>query len=393
MNKNILTFKNVNVNKRMPFKMEISNMQTYSRAMVLTRPEKLELQTFKLPEIGDDDGLLEVERVGVCGSDPAIYAGRPSRGPRPYPIILGHEIVGRIARMGKTARQRYGVSKGDRVVLEYAFGCGACDSCLAGNYTLCDKNYTYGSMISCQNPPHLFGGYSDYVYIHPRAMVHKIGDEISPEVGVLICAVLGNGIRWLRQIGEVSIGDTVVIVGPGLQGIAGTAAAKTAGAEPVIVIGLAHDKARLEIARHFGADMTINAEEEDAVETVKAITRGKMANVTMDVSGNPAGVQMALALAGKRSKLVMPGLYKSDKIALNLNYAVVHEIQLLGVYSHDFRAVRPAIRMVRQGRYPFEDLISHQFNLEDAEKAIHLVGGKSAGEIPLKVILDPQGNR
>jgi alcohol dehydrogenase len=355
--------------------------------MVLTGPQKLEMQTFHLPEIGEDDGLLAVERVGVCGSDPAIYNGRQTRGARPYPIILGHEIVGRIVKMGKAATLRLGAAEGDRVALEYAFGCGACDACMAGKYTLCEKNYTYGSMISCKAPPHLFGGYSEFVYIHPRAMVHKLGDDISPETGVLICAVLGNGVRWLRHIGGVSIGQTVVIVGPGLQGISAAAVAKECGADPIIVIGLSRDRDRLERIRRFGADITINSEETDAVEAVHKITGGRMAELVVDVSGSPSGAQLALSLSGSGSKLVLPGLYK-ERVLLDLNLAVVKEVQILGVFSHDFRAVRPAVKMAEKKRFPFEELISHCFPLEDAEKAIRLVAGEG-GEMPFKVLLDP----
>jgi alcohol dehydrogenase len=362
-------------------------MKNTSRAMVLTGPKKLVIQSFDLPEIGEDDGLLAVERVGVCGSDPTIYGGRQTRGPRPYPIILGHEIAGRIVNMGKKAKLRLGIEEGDRAVLEYAFGCGTCDACMAGKYTLCEKNYTYGSMISCETPPHLFGGYSEYVYIHPRAMVHKIGDEISPEIGVLICAVMGNAIRWLRHIGGVSIGQSVVIVGPGLQGISAAAVAKESGANPIIVIGLSRDKARLEMVSRFGADKTIVSEETDPIEAVRQITNGKMADIAMDVSGSPSGAQLALSLAGRGSKLVLPGLYK-ENVLLDLNAAVVNEVQLLGVFSHDFRAVRPAIKMAKKKRFPFEDLISHCFPLEDAEKALKLVAGEDV-EMPLKVLLDP----
>ena len=100
-------------------------MKKYSRAMVLTAPEKLEMQQFPLPEIDENDGLLQVEFAGVCGSDPSIFGGRPTRGPRPYPIILGHEVTGRIVEMGTAAQKRFQAGPGDRVVLEYAFGCGA----------------------------------------------------------------------------------------------------------------------------------------------------------------------------------------------------------------------------------------------------------------------------
>jgi alcohol dehydrogenase len=357
--------------------------------MVLTGPKQLAMQTFPLPKVGEEDGLLEVELVGVCGSDPGIYEGRLSRGPRPFPIILGHEIVGRIAAMGSAGRQRHGVRVGDRVVLEYAFSCGACEPCVAGHYTICKKNYTYGSMISCQDPPHLFGGYSDYVYVHPRAMVHKIGEDISPEVGVLICAVLGNGVRWLRQIGGVSIGDAVVIVGPGPQGLAGVIVAKESGAAPIIVVGLSRDRTRLQTAKRFGADRTIDAEQEDPVGAVAELTGGKMANVVMDVTGNPAGAATALSLAGRRATVVLPGVYKGKPASLDLDRAVFHEIKLVGVFSHDFRAVQPAIKIARAGRYPLQDLITHRLPLEAAEYALRLVAGHEH-EMPLKVVLDPK---
>jgi alcohol dehydrogenase len=365
-------------------------MKSHCRAMVLTGPKKVELRTFDLPEIGEEDGLLEVELAGVCGSDPGIYEGRPTRGPRPFPLIIGHEIVGRVAKMGRTAQKRFDVVEGDRVVIEYAFGCGMCEACITGNYVNCEKKYSYGSMVSCQNPPHLFGGYSEYVYIHPRAMVHKIGDDISPEVGVLICAVLGTGVRWLRQIGGVSIGDTVAIIGPGQQGIAGVAVAKASGAGPIFIVGLSRDKARLEIAKRFGADRLINAEQEDPMGIISEFTGGKMANVVMDVSGSPSGAELALSLAGRRATFIMPGIYRGQKVPLNLDQAVINEIKIQGVFAQDFRAVRAAIKMVRQARYPFEDMITHRFPLEEAERAIRLVAGEWEGERPIKVVIDPK---
>lgn len=359
------------------------------RAMVLTAPRTMSLQFFDLPQIGEEDGLLQVELVGVCGSDPAIFAGKTTRGQRPYPIILGHEIVGRIVAIGEHAKKRWGVVEGDRAVIEYSFGCGMCLPCLSGSYNLCEEGYAYGSLISCKHPPHLFGGYSEYVYLHPRAMVHKIGEEISPEVGVLICAVLGNAIRWLRQVGGVSFADTVVIIGPGQQGIAGVAIAKEAGAYPIILLGLSRDKNRLQIAQRFGADRVINIEKEDPQKTVHELTGGKMAQVVMDVSGNPAGAELAISLAGKKGTVVMPGIYKGQKASLDLDQIVRSEIKIYGVLSHDFRAVIPAIHLARQGTYPFAELITHRLPLGEAERAIALVAGEIKGEDPIKVVLDP----
>jgi alcohol dehydrogenase len=361
-----------------------------TRAIVATGPGKLEIRTYPLPDIGEQDGILKIELAGVCGSDPGIFKGKSSRGPRPWPIILGHEIVGRVYKMGAAAQKRHQVKEGDRVIIEYAFGCGMCKPCLAGRYTLCERYFNYGSMVSCEKPPHLFGAYADYLYIHPRSMVHKIGEDLSPEEGVMICAVLGNGVRWLRQIGGVSIGQPVAIIGPGQQGLAAVAVAKEAGAGPIMVIGLERDAERLEMARRFGADVVINADRDDPQKVVDEVTGGAMADLVMDSSGHPNGARLALDLAGVGASVILPGLYGGQvEIPLLLDRAVFREIRIIGVFSHDFKAVVPAIEMAKRKKYPFKDMISHRFPLEKAEHALALVGGDLPGETCMKVVLDP----
>lgn len=361
-----------------------------TRAMVVTRPGRIEMQEFPLPEVGEDDGILKLELTGVCGSDPGIYKGKPGRAPRPYPIILGHEIVGRVYKMGKEAQKRHNVKEGDRVIIEYAFGCGICRPCLSGRYTLCENYYTYGSMISCKEPPHLYGAYADYLYIHPRAMVHRIGDEISAETGVLICAVLGNAVRWLRHIGGVSVGQAVAIVGPGQQGLAGVIVARESGAGPIIVVGLDRDQRRLDMAKRFGADVVINADREDPVQAVSRVTGGSMADLVMEATGHTSGPPLSISLAGTGARIILPGLYGAESpVPLLLDQVVFKELELLGVFSHDFQAVEPAIKIAARGAYPIEDMISHCFPLEDAEKALKLAGGELPGEIPMKIVLDP----
>jgi len=361
-----------------------------TRAMVLTGPNQLELKEFPLPEIGDDDGILKLELIGVCGSDPGIFRGKTRGAPRPYPIILGHEIVGRVEKMGAAAMKHHGVREGDRVIIEYAFGCGQCLACLDGKYTLCKEKYSYGSMISCKKPPHLFGAYADYLYIHPRAMVHKIGDDISPEAGVLISAVMGNGVRWLCTIGKISVGQTAVIIGPGPQGLACVIAARESGACPIIVVGLARDKDRLELARHFGADIIITADEQDPVKEIASCTNNKMADIVIDVTGHPSGAVTALDVAGVGAKVILPGLYGPDtQIPLIMDKAVLKELKLYGVFSHTYRAVETAIGIVRSKKYSLQKMISHTLPLEKAEQAVKLVGGELNGKIPLKVVLNP----
>lgn len=358
--------------------------------MVLEAPGRLILREFPLPKIGQEEGLLRVEMVGVCSSDVGMFRGKPTRAPRPYPIILGHEIFGTVVEVGKEASKRWNLREGDRAIVEYAFGCGECLFCKQGDYVHCGKMYTYGSMISCQDPPHLWGAYSEYLYLPPRAMVHKVSVDLLPEVGVLICAVLGNAIRWLQMIGGVKRGDTVVIQGPGQQGLAGVVAAKEAEAGKIIVIGMTKDKIRFELAKAFGADEIIDVEREDPVERIKEITGGRKADLVMEVTGNPKGALTAIELVKKKGTVILPGLYGMDQhIPLALDRIVYEEVRMQGVFSHDFRSVLPAIRLAGSRKYPLEKMVTHRFSLEETEKAVRVAGGEYRGEDPIKVVILP----
>jgi len=363
---------------------------TQSKAMVITEPGRLEMQSFPLPSLGADDALLRMELVGVCGSDPGIFKGKASRAPRPYPLILGHEIVGRIEAAGPEFLARRGLSLGERVIVEFAFGCGKCAACRAGRYTVCEEMLCYGAMISCDQPPYLYGAYSQFLYLPPRAMVHRIGEDTSPEEAVLISAVLGNAVRWLSRIGGVTGGQSVAIVGPGQQGLAATMVARACGASPIVVVGLERDAPRLAMAKKLGADLTVMADQQDPAEAVAQATGGEMAQVVMDVSGHPSGAPLALELCGLGATVVLPGLYgMTTEVPLLLDKVVFKELRLLGAYSQDYESVEAAIKINRRMGFPLSELISHRFPLARAEEAVRLVAGEVPGDLPMKVVIEP----
>src|SRR5438034_741617 len=206
-------------------------MTRTSRAIVQTAPRTLELRELPLPEIGPDDALLQVEACGVCGSDYEQYeAALPVR----FPVIPGHEPVGRIAEIG----------------VETLIPCGFCPNCVRGAYTLCfghRRMNAYG-YLSVDLPPGLWGGYADYLYLDPHALVHKIDDSIPPEIATFFNP-LGAGFRWAVEMPGLSVGDTIVILGPGQRGLASVIAAREAGAGCIIVTGLTADERKLELAR------------------------------------------------------------------------------------------------------------------------------------------------
>ena len=344
-----------------------------TRSAVAIATQKMEIQRFDLPTVGEDDGLLEVEMCGVCGSDPRMYSYTD---PDFFPVIMGHEIVGHIAEIGSQAVARWGVKGGDRVVVEHLFGCGYCRMCLIGEYRFCQESLGYGGPIEASVPPYLWGGYGQYMYLAPNSRVHRISEDVPPAAAAMTCANIGNGLRWVRRMGGVTIGDSVVIIGPGGQGLAAVLAAHEAGARQIIVIGLTRDEHRFQVARLFGATDAIDAQKEDAVQKVQELTDGILADVVVDVTGAAASVPLSFELVRPMGTVVIASNTGPESVSLTPSKIVVKEIRYQGVNTHDTPAVRAAIQLIESRRYPIEKMVTHHFPLEEADKAVRAAGGE-----------------
>ena len=257
------------------------------RGATLLGPDKLEVREYPVPDIPPDGGLVKVEMGGVCGTDVKYLHGKLKVD---YPIILGHEILGRVEKLGRNAAQIHKVKEGDRIILKGALGCGRCADCRRNNQRFCRQRTNYGGRTKCDQPPHLFGGFADYIYLAPDVLATKVSDALPAEAAALIGSVMANGFQWAIRRGGVKMGDYVLIQGPGQQGLSCTFASKHAGAAKIFITGIGRDKPRLELAKKFGADRTINVEEEDVVEVIRKETNGEMCDVVVDVSGNPNAI-------------------------------------------------------------------------------------------------------
>ena len=344
-----------------------------TRSAVVFAPGKMQIQTFDLPEIGAEDGLVEIEMCGVCGSDPRIYR-RPD--PSRFPVIMGHEMVGRIAEIGNRAASRWGVSCGDRVVVEHLFGCGFCQTCLIGEYRFCQERLGYGGPVNCSVPPYLWGAYGRYMYLAPNARVHRISEDLPAEAAAMTCANVGNAIRWVSTKGGVSVGDTVVVVGPGGQGLAAVVAAREAGAAEIVVLGLTRDAHRLELASRFGATHTVDLQEEDPVRKVAELTNGALADVVLDLTGATASAPLSLDLVRPLGTVVIGSNTLGEAVPIVTGKIVSKELRYQGVSSHDTPAVRSAIKLIESRRYPIEKMVTHHFPLEEAETAVLAAAGE-----------------
>jgi threonine dehydrogenase-like Zn-dependent dehydrogenase len=357
-----------------------------SVAAVLVAPEQFELQEFPLPTVGDDDGLLKVEAAGICGSDWAQFQGKSTGLPPVYPIIPGHEIVGRIHQVGERAASRWGVEVGDLVAVGMTIPGASLSS-----------PTVYGLTQSTGTQPSLWGGYAEYMYLDPGSVLHRVPSGVSPAVAALYVP-LANGVMWATYIPQLELGDIVVVQGPGQQGLGCVIASKEAGASAVIVTGTTKDRARLQVARELGADVTVNVDEEDPIEAVRSATNGRLADVVIDASAEATQpVAIALDLVRRGGRIVLAGLkdnapvagFVSDKLVLR-GLTILSSSSPRGRPAHDpDKATRTALEIMASGRYPLEKLCSHTFRLDEAETAVRIVGRAVPGEDGIHVTISP----
>lgn len=367
------------------------------RAVVATGPLALEERTFPLPDVGPDDGLLRVEAAAVCGTDVEIW-GRRSRGAGLGPLILGHENVGRIAAVGERAGSRWGVAVGDRVAVEEFLPCGTCRLCRGGNYRICAATDSrgqapflrYGS-TPVEIPPGLYGGFAEQLYLHPRAIVYRVGETVAPELAALYVPI-ANGVRWVVQEGGLSLGETLVVIGPGQHGLGCLLAARQAGAGRVVVVGTSASAHRLRVAAALGADATVRADVDDPVAAVRELTGGAGADVVVDlVPGVPDTVGQAVAMAAKRGRVVLAASKHGAPVRFDNDLVVRKEVLLRGVRGHDHRSVEPALDLIRSGRFPLHLLATHRFDLAGTGDALRLAGAGADGAIHVSVFPNGPG--
>jgi threonine dehydrogenase-like Zn-dependent dehydrogenase len=360
-----------------------------ARAAVKVGVEQTEIQSFPLPEVTFDTGLLRIEACGVGGSDPELYR-RATR----IPAIMGHEIVGTVEEFGAAAAQRWGVAAGDRVALHEYLPCWHCRWCLQGDFRLCveadfftphDHDPLRYGMSTCATPPHLWGGNAEMLFIASNAVIHKVPSGMDATLATLGIP-FGNGFQWAVYDGGTKPGSNVLVIGAGQQGLGCAFAAKIAGATTVILAGLKRDRSRLALGLQIGADLAIDTESESLRERVLHATGGDGVDVVVDTTSDPTGsvVADALAVAAKGAFLSLNGLRQSIPIGdIKRNYLTVRAPR-----GHSYRAVEMALRTLASTSLPVADVCSHTFGLGEVHQAIRATAGRDIPDA-IHVTVDP----
>ena len=359
------------------------------QSAVLEKPRKISIKEFPIPSVKKEGLLLRVEAVGVCGSDVERYIGTKFGGTfkTPFPIIMGHEVVGNIADANTKKLKKSYLEIGDRVVVEPNILCCECNYCLTGYYQLCKNMRCYGINISCNEPPHLWGAYGQYMYVAPNSRIHRISKDV-PKEAACLSSIIGNGIRWVCTKGKVQPGDSVIIIGPGTQGLASVLVSDHVGASKICLIGTPKDRKRLEIGRTLGATDCIVFEEEDVVDRVREITDNKFADVVICCVGSPKAIRMGFDLVKPLGTFVLVGLTGNEKSGLFTDKIVTNELKVLGGLGQSWN-VEAAIKLLESNKYPIKKMVTHSFPLNDSEKALKTSAYEVAGEEPIKSIIVP----
>jgi alcohol dehydrogenase len=355
----------------------------------LEAPRRLVERRLPLPSVAPDDARLRVEACGLCGTDHEQYGGLLWGG---FSFIPGHEVIGVIEAIGPDAARRWGVTEGDRVAVEVFQSCRECPACAAGEYRRCRTHgladmYGY---IDVGRPPGLWGGYATHQYLGPDALVHPVPAGLEPVTATLFNP-LGAGIRWAATLPGTGQGAVVAILGPGIRGICCLVAARHAGAGFVALTGAGlRDAARLETARRFGADLTIDVAASDPAAALKRATGG-LADIVIDVTAKaPDALAQAVALARPGGTIVVAGTRGTDETpGFVPDLLVYKELRVLGALGVDAAAYRAALDLLANGTEPWPDLPREVTDFTGLEGLLRRLAGDEPGPTPVHSVLVP----
>lgn len=370
------------------------------QAAVMLQPGQIEIREFDKPTPAKNSLLLQVDKVGICGSDKHMYLGHTAL---KFPVIPGHEVVGKVAEIGKDANQVMNVmggtlKEGDRItVVPGSKNCGRCYYCLhvPGRPTLCSGRTIYGFSNS-ESPPYLTGEFSEYTYIHGNSWVYKIPDEVPSEIAVLTepVAVATRAVEracapGLPQVGDgYSIGSSVAVLGCGPIGLLVIAVLRDSGAGTIIATDLVDS--RLEMAQQMGADVVINVgntDPDERVDEIQSFTNGVGVDIAIECAGIPAVFSEALDVVRRGGKVIEVGHYTdSGDTKVRPHQICNKDLDVCGVWAYPQIQFQTALDFLQRTRAPLHELITHHLPLNQLESGIEMLGNEGV----YKVVIEPQ---
>jgi putative phosphonate catabolism associated alcohol dehydrogenase len=366
-------------------------MVNTAKAAVMTESNKaLEIVEYPLPEVGKGSILVKITCCTICGSDLHTWQGRR---PSPTPIILGHEIVGRIVTLGDGVTHDLGdtpLKIGDRITWTIMDNCGKCYYCREkGLMMKCRDLKKYGH-DSCEVPPHFVGGLAEYCLISPGTCVVKIPDNLSDEEAAPANCTLSTAVAGWEAIGLQPL-ENVLIQGAGALGIYAAALAKHYGCRKIIVTDIIDQ--RLGFIKNFGATDTINTagmKADEIVRTVTGITGGCGVDCAMEAAGIPALIPLGLKCLRIGGRYVAIGtVFNGANFTCDAGEIVFRMLTIKGIHNYDAKHLQMGVTFLSMTRtiFPFSDIVTHRVGLHEINRGIEIA---LSGEA-IRVAVIPDG--
>lgn len=326
-------------------------------------------QEAAVPVCGDDDIIIKTEGCGICAGDLKCWQGAPrfwgsdnSKAFVEPPFIPGHEFVGRIVEMGKNVK---GYQTGERLAADQIVPCGECRFCKSGRYSLCAPHDVFGFKN------HLNGGMAEYVRYPKTAVLHRVPDDMPLEKALLIEPYSCS--KHAVDRAKITNEDVVVLSGAGTLGLGMVTYMRMKNPKKLIVLDMIDN--RLETARRFGADLTINPAKENAIEKIMKITHGYGCDVYIEATGNPASIEQGLRMLIKQGRFIEFSVFSKTS---TIDWSIIgdeKELDILGSHlspwCYDF-----VIEKINSEELKTEGIVSKMFPLENWEEAFQCATGK-----------------
>ncbi|WP_415297315.1 NAD(P)-dependent alcohol dehydrogenase [Clostridium perfringens] len=330
-------------------------MEGKMKVAVMNGIGKMDLIERDIPIVKENEVLVKLDYVGICGSDLHYYEnGHIGDYIVEPPFVLGHEPGGVVVEVGNKVKH---LNIGDRVALEPGKTCGHCEFCKTGRYNLCPD------VIFFATPP-VDGVFQEYV-AHEADLCFKLPENVSTLEGALI-EPLAVGFHAAIQ-GGARIGQTAVVMGAGCIGLVSMMALRAMGVSNVYVVDIMEK--RLEKALELGATGIINAKEKNAIEEVMKITNNNGCDLVIETAGTEITTVQAIHMAKKGSNIVLVGYSKSGEMTLPMSLVLDKELTFKTVfrYRHIYNM---AIEAVASGKVNLKGIITNEFDLDDVQKAM-----------------------
>lgn len=308
-----------------------------------------------IPQAKEDEVLVKLEYVGICGSDMHYYEmGRIGDYIVEPPFVLGHEPGGTVVEVGKNVTH---LKPGDRVALEPGKTCGRCRFCREGKYNLCPD------VVFFATPP-VDGVFQEYV-AHPEDLCFELPENVSTLEGALI-EPLAVGFHAAKQ-GDAHAGQTAVVFGAGCIGLVSMMALKACGVSRVYVVDVMQK--RLDKALELGADGVINGKEDDVLAMARELTDGEGFDLAIETAGTEITTNQAIQAVRKGSNIVLVGYGKTGMMNMMMSLALDKEVTFKTVFR--YRHIYPmAIDAVAQGKVDLKGIATHIFDFDDIQTAM-----------------------